>query len=273
MAKVVSGSLQSRLIQRSVPYRVILPASYKHSKRHFPVLYLLHGLFGNCDNWTELTDILSDIENHDLIVVAPDSGNSWYTDSETNLKEKFESYLIVELVPEIESLFRVKQERESRAIAGISMGGYGAFKLALKQPNMFIFAASSSGALHAARMSREVCGDDWPELEESITRAFGKMGGETRAANDLDNLVSGISYKRRSDLPLFYFDCGDQDSFLNANRAFAERLNQKRIANVYQELPGEHGWPYWNERVGDILEAADKTFKIRIPDAKGIECL
>ena len=74
MAKVISGSLQSRLIQKALPYRVIQPAAYEISDKQFPVLYLLHGLFGNCDNWIELTDIREYVERHELLVVAPDSG-------------------------------------------------------------------------------------------------------------------------------------------------------------------------------------------------------
>jgi len=260
MAKVVSGSLQSRLIQKALPYRVIQPASYEYSEERFPVLYLLHGLFGNCDNWIELTDILEHIERHELLVVAPDCGNSWYTDSAAAVNEKFESYLTAELVPEIEVAFRVTANRRGRAIAGISMGGYGAFKCALKRPELFIFAAASSGAFHAAKMNAEICGNAWPEYEASIMRAFGEQGSETRLKNDTYKLVSEINNGKASSLPYFYMDCGDQDSFLNADREFADLLRNKSIAHDYRELPGGHEWPYWNERVKEILETADNIF-------------
>lgn len=260
MTKVISGSLQSRLIQRALPYRVIQPASYELTEKQFPVLYLLHGLFGNCDNWIELTDILDHIERHELLVVAPDSGDSWYTDSATNANDKFESYLTAELVPEIERLFRVNSARESRAVAGISMGGYGAFKFALRHSDRFILAAASSGAFHATRMNYEICGDAWTEYEESIMRVFGEQGSETRTRNDAYKLVSEITNGKASELPFFYFDCGDRDSFLNANREFAQLLKNKRIAHEYRELPGGHEWPYWNERIKEILDAADRFF-------------
>lgn len=260
MAKVISGNLQSRLIKKAVPYRVIQPASYEYSKKPFPVLYLLHGLFGNCDNWIELTNIREHIERHEILVVAPDSGDSWYTDSATAENEKFESYLTAELIPEIESSFRVKTTREGRAAAGISMGGYGAFKFALRRPELFVFVGSSSGAFHAARMNAEDCAEKWPEYEASITRAFGERGSETRERNDAYKLVSEVNSGSAAKLPFFYFDCGDQDGFLNANREFAGLLKDKNIAHDYRELPGGHEWPYWNERVKEILETADKIF-------------
>jgi len=260
MAKVISGSLQSGLIQKALPYRVIQPAAYGRTRKRFPVLYLLHGLFGNCDNWIELTDILDYIERHELLVVAPDSGDSWYTDSAAAKNEKFESYLTVELVPEIERSFRVNTTREGRAVAGISMGGYGAFKFALRHPDRFIFAAASSGAFHAAKMNAEICGDAWPEYEESIMRVFSEQGSETRTGNDAYKLVSEINNGQAFELPFFYLDCGDQDGFLNANREFAELLKGKQIAHDYRELPGGHDWPYWNERVKEILDIADKIF-------------
>ena len=260
MAKVISGSLRSGLIQKALPYRVIQPAAYERTEKRFPVLYLLHGLFGNCDNWIELTDILDYIEHHELLIVAPDSGDSWYTDSAAAENEKFESYLTAELVPEIENAFRVNSTRQSRAVAGISMGGYGAFKFALKHSGRFILAAASSGAFHAARMNSGICGNAWPEYEESIMRVFGEQGSETRTGNDAYKLVSEINNGQVSELPFFYFDCGDQDGFLNANREFAELLDNKQIAHVYRELPGGHEWPYWNERIKEILDMAAKVF-------------
>lgn len=263
MAKVISGSLQSRLIQKALPYRVIQPAAYERTEKRFPVLYLLHGLFGNCDNWIELTDILGHIEQHELLVVAPDSGDSWYTDSAAAGNGKFESYLTAELIPEIDKSFRVDPTREGRAVAGISMGGYGAFKFALRRPELFILAAASSGAFHAAKMNAEICGSAWSEYEASIMRTFGEQGSETRMKNDTYKLVSQVNNGKASTLPFFYLDCGDQDSFLNANREFADLLKNKSIAHDYRELPGDHEWPYWNERVKDILEVADKIFADR----------
>jgi putative tributyrin esterase len=261
MAKVISDSLQSRLIQRALPFRVILPAGYELSGKRFPVLYLLHGLFGNCDNWLEFTDILSYVENHDLIVVAPDCGDSWYTDSETVGNEKLESYLIAELIPRIESQFRVITKRKGRAIAGISMGGYGAFKFALKRPDGFIFAASCSGAFNAPRMTRENCRDDWREYGESISRVFGAEGSRTRIENDLERIISSVPDEQIKDLPYFYLDCGNKDDFLQTNREVAQILKNRGFHFDYREHSGDHEWDYWNKRLEYILEVAEKAFE------------
>src|SRR5260221_6906184 len=143
MSSDIDGVLKSSLTRKNVLYRVLLPAGYEKGEANYPVLFLLHGLFGSFENWTELTSLGRYIQNLPLIVVMPDGGDGWYTDSAD--VDANESYLIDELIPTVDRAFRTIPNRSSRAIAGNSMGGYGAFKFALKYPGLFCLAGSFSG--------------------------------------------------------------------------------------------------------------------------------
>src|SRR5262249_9931726 len=129
---VVYGELRSMLMQRALPYCVLLPPGYEMSDLSYPVLYLLHGLFGRFDDWILRTRIASHAARHDLIVVMPEGGDGWYCDSLTVETDRYESYLVGELIPVIESRYRTLRRRQGWAIAGLSMGGYGAFKFGLR---------------------------------------------------------------------------------------------------------------------------------------------
>ena len=133
-----------------MPYRILLPSGYAQSARPHPVLYLLHGVGGDYRNWTDKTTIASVAGSLDVVIVTPEGDNSWYVNGENG--EGWETYLLDELIPNVQSKYRVSTSRDGRGIAGLSMGGYGAIKSGLKQPAMFSFAGALSGRLrHHAR--------------------------------------------------------------------------------------------------------------------------
>ena len=98
----------------------------------YPVIYLLHGLTGHYNNWAEKTKLEQYAANYNYIIVMPEGDNGWYTDSATVPNDKYESYIIKELIPEIDKKYRTKADRQNRAIAGLSMGGYGSIKIRFK---------------------------------------------------------------------------------------------------------------------------------------------
>src|ERR1700733_7457047 len=149
MPDVTRGDLKSALMRRSMPYMVALPSDYQATELRYPVLYLLHGLFGAFDNWITLTGLAEYAKAYQMIIITPEGGNGWYTDSETVDDENYESYLIRELIREIDAEYRTIKERTGRAVAGLSMGGYGALKFGIKYPEVFAFTASVSGAFDA----------------------------------------------------------------------------------------------------------------------------
>jgi putative tributyrin esterase len=254
----IQAELRSSLMQRGVPYCVLLPLRYEHYSAAYPVLYLLHGLFGRFDDWVERTGIVSQAARHDLIVVTPEGGDGWYSDSATEELEKYESYLICELLPEIEKRYRTISERRGRAIAGLSMGGYGAVKIAIKRPDLYTFAASFSGAFDPTERSDDRPGLDWENLRPSILKAFGVTDCKARVDNDLLKLIEGMPANRVSALPYFYFDCGNEDTFLQANQRLADAMTDRGIAHELQIIAGGHDWAYWSSRVSKLLSLADE---------------
>jgi S-formylglutathione hydrolase FrmB len=260
MAEIVSGILQSRSLRGDIPYNVLLPKSYAASRRRFPVLYLLHGLFGNCNNWIELTKLATYTDLHDLIVVTPEGYDSWYVDSATERRAKFESYFLNDLMPMIDASFRTRTGRRSLGIAGNSMGGYGAVKFAFKRPDLFCFAASSSGAFHGPLLSENARDAGWEELGPSITKAFGKSGSRTRKGNDLFRIVSNFGSKGQS-APAVFLDCGKDDSFLEINREFSRTLTKCGMRHTYREFAGGHDWIYWDKRCRNFFQVANELLR------------
>ena len=153
--EVGTFSLKSELLGREVNYRVVFPADYKqNSSKRYPVIYLLHGLFGHFDNWTDKTRLAEYAAPYDFIIVTPEGGDGWYTDSVSTPGDKYESYIFRELIPEVEKKFRIDGKGSRRFIAGLSMGGYGAIKFGLKNPQMFAMVGSFSGRPRFASAGR-----------------------------------------------------------------------------------------------------------------------
>jgi len=254
----IQAELRSSLMQRVVPYCVLLPLGYEHRSAAYPVLYLLHGLFGRFDDWVERTGIVAQAARHHLIIVTPEGGDGWYSDSATAENEKYESYVICELLPEIEKQYRTISKRRGRAIAGLSMGGYGAFKMAIKRPDLYTFAASFSGAFDPTDRSDDAPGLDWENLRPSILKAFGGTDCKRRVDNDLFRLIEGLPAGSVPALPYFYFDCGNEDSLLQANQRLAQAMTLRGIAHQFQIISGGHDWAYWGGRVSKLLSLADE---------------
>lgn len=258
-----SAELDSKLMRRKMPYQVIVPAAYESEKAaRFPVLYLLHGLGGHYDNWASKTKLTDYAGNHRTILVMPEGGNGWYTDSAANPNDKYESYIVGELVREIDKNFRTIAERRGRAIAGLSMGGFGALKFGVKHPQMFALAASTSGAVASGsyRTLDELPNNEW--LKKPILAAFGDPASQTHKENDLFRLIIEMPQEKIAALPFLYFDCGTEDPLrlLAPNQQLAQILVEKKIPHEFRQLPGKHDWAFWNNQVQEILRLSDRVF-------------
>ena len=259
--------LQSRLVNVTLPYYVILPTDYRASRTtRFPVLYLLHGLSGHSKDWITRTNVADYAAQYRMIVVTPEGNDGWYVDSASVPTDKYETYILQELIPDVQKRYRTIEARYGRAIAGLSMGGYGAFKFALKYPGLFALAASMSGAFGVARYTEKETGSGAPW--ETLLRLFGPVGSQTRKVNDPFSLISEMPPVRISALPYFYFDCGTEDSavIFNANRELDELMLRTRIPHEFRELPGNHSWAYWDTQVQEVLKIAAQ--KMHLPPAK-----
>ena len=244
---------KSELIGQVLPYDALLPVGYADSNKRYPVLYLLHGLFGRYDDWVTRTNLAQYATNYDLIIITPEGHDSWYTDSAGTATDKYESYFIRELISDVDARFRTIKERRARGVAGLSMGGYGALKYGLKHPEQFAFAASLSGALDPAMRTDDSPGFGWDIFRPSINAVFGPRSSQTRTTNNLHQIAGGLSASQTASLPYIYLDCGLEDGFLATNRELADILLAKKIPHQFRQLPGGHTWAYWDQQVQEIL--------------------
>lgn len=248
---VEDRTFASRALGREVKYRVVLPATYSSTAHRYPVLFLLHGVFGGFENWETLTDVTRYAALLELIIVTPDAANSWYVNSATNPSQRYEDFIIQDLIPDVDATFRTLRSSHRRAIAGLSMGGYGALKFALKYPGNFDFAGSISGAFNGS-YDLDADRDD---LRDDLLKAFGPAGSPTRRENDIFELVRAADPKQ---FPYFYLDCGTGDEFCDVNRRLTSALRERGARYEYHEIPGSHSWQYWDQRIAAFLPVVSK---------------
>ena len=266
-ATVENYKLNSKLMAREMPYRVIVPVNYKTEKsRRYAVVYLLHGLTGHYDNWTDKTKLAEYAAKYDYIIVTPEGDNGWYSDSASVPNDKYESYIAQELIAEIDKNFRTNADRNNRAVAGLSMGGYGSIKFGLKYPEKFALVGSFSGALMAASLNAKMLGNSWKALTGSITGVYGADDSPTRTANNIFTIVREMPAEKAKTLPFIYLDCGTEDGLIGTNREFSALLLEKKIPHESRELPGVHDWKFWDAQVQEFLRVSEKF--INRADAK-----
>jgi S-formylglutathione hydrolase FrmB len=248
-------TFHSDSLGRDMKYRVILPVGYASSQHHYPVLYLLHGALGSYVDWESRTNVDDYVRDLPLIVVMPDADESWYTNSATVPEDRYEDYIIKDVIREVEGKFRAVRAQYARAIAGLSMGGYGAVKFALKYPNSFAFAASFSGAFEVPedieKSSDEFFHDIW-------LKVFGPADNPTRADNDLIQLAQRV---RANVVPYLWLSCGTGDNLLEFNRAVVRELKLRGIAYEYHEAPGAHSWKFWDAQLRVMLPSLMEHLK------------
>ena len=255
VARTVSASpqvhdrkFQSKSLGRTMRYRVIVPADYERTTRHYPALYLLHGLYGDFENWETRTNLVQYAEKYQYVIVMPDAGDSWYTNSATVPQDKFEDYIVKDVIDEAEKSWRIIRSPHRRGIAGLSMGGYAAVKFALRYPGMFAVAASISGAMNPT--SEEMVRLQ-PKFEPNLSNVFGPARSETRRLNDVYELAKSAD---ASAVPYLYVDIGNQDWALPSDRELLTILGERKYRYEYHEFPGIHSWEYWDRRIPAVLE-------------------
>ena len=240
-------SVQSAALGRTMKYRVLLPADYATSQRRYTVLYLLHGLGGDYKDWTTRTNLADYSRTLPLIIVMPDGENSWYTNAANAPEERFEDYILTDLQADVAAKYRTINSRHGRTIAGLSMGGYGALKMALKRPGAFAVAASFSGAFSATRpeLAKMI-----PSEEARLRRIYGDDDSVSRRQNDLYSLAAAV---KPGSAPYLYIDCGIADGLVTANREVVAALHKSGVAYEYHEVAGAHTWAYWDRQIREFL--------------------
>jgi S-formylglutathione hydrolase FrmB len=274
--------LSSPAVGRTMKYNIVLPPNYERSTQRYPVLYLMHGLTQNYTAWglQNGAPFYAGLYD-DLIVVMPDGGNSWYVNwatSEAGQQNNWEDHIIRDVIGHVDWNYRTIARREGRAIAGLSMGGYGAITLGLRHPELFISIGSTSGALEHARDAAERLRAKTPRQparprtaaqeearrrpnpvisipgfssqEERTPKGVEFVTPEDADAYDPFTLIHKVPKER---LPHIYLDCGTEDRLIAGARALAQILLEKNIPFDYMQIPGGHNAAYWIQSVGRIM--------------------
>ncbi|MDQ8184539.1 alpha/beta hydrolase family protein [Pelagicoccus sp. SDUM812002] len=211
-----------------------------------PVLYLLHGLSDDHSAWTRRSNIERYVEKYDVVVVMPAVHRSFYRN--TYAGHRYYDYVAQELPELCRNYFSISEEREQTFVAGLSMGGYGAFKLALSAPHNYAAAASLSGALDLAGLAeqREESLPEWPSI-------FGPDSEIKGSEDDLLHLATQLVSLKTPNPNLFQC-CGTDDFLYPANQSFLQHTRKIGLPVDYQEGPGSHEWGYWDENIQRVLK-------------------
>lgn len=242
-ATVVQVSSPSLNDRRAVT--VLLPTGYSQSDRRYPVLYLLHG--GGQDHTAFAARAwFSAQASRGIIIVTPSVGESWYVNSVVDPKARYEDFIVKDLVSYIDANYRTVATRQGRAVAGVSMGAWGAMLLGLKHHQLF----SAVGALSAPFLiSRQSPNMDMTVREQ---QTFGKPGSPERLERDPSTLLAAIPIES---VPVLFLASGNQDIFVTDNRRFVERMTERKIPYEYREVsPRGHSWDLWDEQLVNFIE-------------------
>ncbi len=206
-----------------------------------PVLYLLHGLSDDDTIWTRRTSIERYVAELGLAVVMPQVNRSFYADEVHG--NRYWTFLSEELPTIVKGFFNVSDRREDTFVAGLSMGGYGAMKWALRRPERFAAAASLSGALDVSRLL-----DADPDR-----RSLHDVFGDTTTLGPDDDLLRLLEAADPESLPRLYVCCGTDDELIDDNHRFLTAAESSGVAVTSDLGPGDHEWGYWDRAIQDVL--------------------
>lgn len=241
----------SEVLELHTTLQVILPEPKRNKERNkYPALYLLHGLSDNHTNWLRKTSLERYVNDLEIAVVIPSVDRSFYADMKYG--HKYWTFLTEELPFVARSFFPLSDEREDNFVAGLSMGGYGAFKWALHYPERFAAAVSLSGVLDIVKWKEDIEKLVKHPMKRTAYLVFGDeniQGSE----NDLLFLLERIS-KTNQKLPLLFQYCGEQDSLYEHNINFMKKCQDTNTPLMTNFGKGDHGWSYWDETIQDVLK-------------------
>ena len=248
-ALVDTVSIYSPCMQKNTRCVVITPSNAQQT--HLPVLYLLHGLGGDHRTWLKVKPELPAMaEELQMIIVCPNGGvRSWYIDSPIDTAFRYETYMIQELVPYVDSHYRTIANRSGRAIAGLSMGGHGSLFLSIRHQEMFGAACSTSGSVDLLKKTFS-----WKYKEQIL--------GDTVCCkqNWLNHSVTQMADRFVSAQIALHIDCGTEDDLYIPNKRLHEKWDALGVKHGYIERPGKHDGAYWNKSIDAILQFVDRFF-------------
>jgi S-formylglutathione hydrolase FrmB len=266
--RVDCGAMNSRILKQTVRYCALLPTEYDAQKaRRYPILYFLHGLGENeqvlfqSGGWNLVEDLRQKHKVGEFLIVTPDAKETFYVNSADG-KMRYSDFFLEEFMPAIESKYRVRRERAARAISGVSMGGYGAFRFAFAHPQLFS-AVSAESAAFMIQTPQQM--DATMQSDSQMARLMGPVfGNPIRAAQWEQNSPFVLAQKNKSAVAslAIYFNCGKDDDFGFENGALAmdRLLREENIKHEFHLYEGNHGMEYFLAHLEEVLEFHSRNF-------------
>ena len=271
--RIDCSSLQSKILKRAVRYCVQVPGSYDKRDSNgqaarYPVLYYLHGLgdneqsFSRSGGWTLIEDLREHGKIGDFLIVSPEGGAGFYINS-VDGKDRYSDFFLREFMPYIEGMYRTVPGREGRAITGISMGGYGAFRFAFAYPDLFSAVSAQSAAL-LLKTPEEL--NQLAESHSDAAEALAPLIGDPiNVAHWKANDPFALAKKNKAALKnmAIYFNCGQSDDFgFEAGAAALDKqLTAEGIAHEYHPYPGGHSMTYFLSHLAEVIEFHSRAFE------------
>ncbi|MFK3559104.1 alpha/beta hydrolase [Pasteurella multocida] len=221
----------SQAMNKNIPVTIVLPEGYASSNK-YSTIYTLHGWSGNNRNYPEKTGLGELADQYNVIYVSPDGNyDSWYVDSELKKESKYYTFVAKELVDYVDKHYATHTDKTQRAITGLSMGGFGALYIGIKNQDRFGNVGSMSGGVNIEQYKNNwgisaVVNSNWQDY-------------------NIKDLAHGLIFTKSN----IIFDCGVDDFFIEPNRALHQKLLDLNIPHHYIEKPGGHSWVYWKDSI------------------------
>ncbi len=253
--------IKSQVLARTVRYCAFLPPSFDKDKtRHYPVLYYLHGLGDNeqsllnSGGWDAVSELRSQGKVGEFVILAPGAGHTFYINSE-NSKVRYEDFLMKEFMPEMEKKYRAQGTRATRGITGVSMGGYGALRLAFKYPDEFAAVSAEMPALITdlpQNMSSGAPGSPGGLLGDVFGSPFNREYFTRNNVFHYAKTESVASLKRMK----IYFNVGNNDDygFEQGAQQLDQILKSRGIPHEFHIYPGRHDAQFATRYFPDVVQ-------------------
>lgn len=261
-------TIPSKILKMDRKYAIYLPPDYETSYRSYPVLYLLHGGGDDQTAWVQFGEVLNIADEAiksgiatAMIIVMPDAntGKRGYVNDVTG-EWLYEDFFFQEFIPFIEKTYRIKAEKQYRAIAGLSMGGEGTFIYSLHHPELF----SSACPLSAATGPRNI--EELLKNHKGFPGLWQGLGDITDADKESYFKRYGVFYlidnmpDDQKEAVRWYIDCGDDDFLSEDNCLVHIAMKKKGIPHEFRIRDGVHGWTYWRASLPKVLEFVSMIF-------------
>lgn len=265
MSRVEEKTIHSEILNADRNYSVYLPAGYaSNTDKKYPVLYLLHGMNGTNKDWPgrgHLQDVMDQLraagEVCEMIVISPDAGGNigegvWngYFDMEGWAYERF---FFEEFLPAVEKEYRIKGDKASRAIAGLSMGGGGSTSYAQRHADMFCACYAMSALMHLDAPQAQAPRDEKDKMWH-LTKAVNKLSCVNYVANADDKAKEALR------TVAWYVDCGDDDFLFECNMNLVLAMRKAGVPYQLRVRDGGHTWEYWHSALYNALPFVSRIF-------------